>query len=153
MSNWRPQPVTVWLSDVTCTFGGDAADHAIRRRPAPPWWRGDRRPRHGRAQPLLLREAFIRFATGNRLAMSVSVQVRRYGGRFDGVLFDRDGTLVRDIPYNGDPDRVEPMPGAADAVTRLRAFGYRLGVVSNQSGIGRGLLDAAAVARVNARID
>src|SRR5689334_21595808 len=50
--------------------------------------------------PLLLREAFIRFATGNRFAMSVSVQVRRYGGRFDGVLFDRDGTLVRDIPYN-----------------------------------------------------
>jgi len=85
--------------------------------------------------------------------MSVSVQVRRYGGRFDGVLFDRDGTLVRDIPYNGDPDRVEPMPGAADAVARLRASGYRLGVVSNQSGIGRGLLDAAAVARVNARID
>lgn len=85
--------------------------------------------------------------------MSVSVQVRRYGGRFDGVLFDRDGTLVRDIPYNGDPDRVEPMPGAAEAVARLRAAGYRLGVVSNQSGIGRGLLDAGAVARVNARID
>jgi HAD superfamily hydrolase (TIGR01662 family) len=85
--------------------------------------------------------------------MSVSVQVRRYGGRFDGVLFDRDGTLVRDIPYNGDPDRVEPMPGAAEAVARLRASGYRLGVVSNQSGIGRGTLDAAAVARVNARID
>ena len=85
--------------------------------------------------------------------MSVSVQVRRYGGRFDGVLFDRDGTLVRDIPYNGDPARVEPMPGATDAVARLRASGYRLGVVSNQSGIGRGLLDAPAVARVNARID
>ena len=27
------------------------------------------------------------------------------------VLFDRDGTLIRDVPYNGDPDRVEPMPG------------------------------------------
>jgi histidinol-phosphate phosphatase family protein len=45
------------------------------------------------------------------------------------------------------------MPGAAEAVARLRAAGLRLGVVSNQSGIGRGLLDAAAVARVNARID
>ncbi len=85
--------------------------------------------------------------------MSVSVQVRRYGGRFDGVLFDRDGTLVRDIPYNGDPDRVEPMPGAAAAVARLREAGYRIGVVSNQSGIGRGMLDEDAVARVNARID
>jgi HAD superfamily hydrolase (TIGR01662 family) len=92
-------------------------------------------------------------APGTRLAMSVSVQVRRYGGRFDGVLFDRDGTLVRDIPYNGDPDRVEPMPGAAAAVARLREAGYRIGVVSNQSGIGRGMLDDDAVARVNARID
>ncbi len=85
--------------------------------------------------------------------MSVSVQLGRLGGRFDAALLDRDGTLVRDVPYNGDPDRVEPMPGAADAVARLRAAGLRLGVVSNQSGIGRGLLDAAAVARVNARID
>jgi histidinol-phosphate phosphatase family protein len=85
--------------------------------------------------------------------MSVSVQVSRYGSRFDGVLFDRDGTLVRDIAYNGDPDRVEPMPGAAPAVARLRAAGFRVGVVSNQSGIGRGLLDADTVARVNARID
>ena len=85
--------------------------------------------------------------------MSVSVQVRPHGGRFDGILFDRDGTLVRDIPYNGDPERIEPMPGAAAAVARLRAAGYRIGVVSNQSGIGRGMLDAAAVARVNARID
>nr|WP_203916573.1 HAD-IIIA family hydrolase [Rugosimonospora africana] len=85
--------------------------------------------------------------------MSVSVQLDRSGSRFDAALLDRDGTLVRDVPYNGDPDRVEPMPGAAEAVARLRDAGLRLGVVSNQSGIGRGLLDAAAVARVNARID
>ena len=31
------------------------------------------------------------------------------------VLVDRDGTIVKDVPYNGDPDRVEPMPGAAAA--------------------------------------
>ncbi|GAA5183197.1 HAD-IIIA family hydrolase [Rugosimonospora acidiphila] len=60
---------------------------------------------------------------------------------------------MRDVPYNGDPDRVEPMPGAAEALARLRARGLRLGVVSNQSGIGRGHIDEAAVARVNARID
>ena len=38
---------------------------------------------------------------------------------FDAVLFDRDGTLVVDVPYNGDPERVEPVPGAADAVLVL----------------------------------
>ena len=36
------------------------------------------------------------------------------------VLFDRDGTLVRDVPYNGRPGPGEPMPGAASATARLR---------------------------------
>ena len=39
------------------------------------------------------------------------------------VLFDRDGTLIADVPYNGDPERVEPMPGAREALDRLRAAG------------------------------
>jgi len=69
------------------------------------------------------------------------------------VLFDRDGTLVVDVPYNGDPDRVELMPGARDALDRLRAAGVRIGVVSNQSGVGRGLLSRAEVESVNARLD
>ena len=57
------------------------------------------------------------------------------------VLFDRDGTLVQDMPYNGDPAAVRPMPGAEAALAKLRAAGIPLGVISNQSGIGRGLLD------------
>ena len=69
------------------------------------------------------------------------------------MLFDRDGTLVRDVPYNGDPERVVPMPGARDALDRLRAAGLRLAVVSNQSGIARGLVSATDVQRVNARIE
>jgi len=69
------------------------------------------------------------------------------------VLFDRDGTLVEDIPYNGDPDRVLPVPGAREALDRLRGAGLRLGVVSNQSGIARGLLTATQVAAVNARVE
>jgi HAD superfamily hydrolase (TIGR01662 family) len=71
----------------------------------------------------------------------------------DTVLFDRDGTLVRDVPYNGDPDAVVPVPGARAALDRLRARGLRIGVVSNQSGIARGLLTAAQVDAVNARVD
>jgi HAD superfamily hydrolase (TIGR01662 family) len=69
------------------------------------------------------------------------------------VLFDRDGTLVVDVPYNGDPDRVEPVRGARSAVQRLRRAGVRVGVVSNQSGVARGLLTAAQVEAVNARVD
>lgn len=56
------------------------------------------------------------------------------------MLLDRDGTLVVDVPYNDDPARVTPMPSARRALSRLRRAGLRLGVVTNQSGIGRGLV-------------
>jgi histidinol-phosphate phosphatase family protein len=73
--------------------------------------------------------------------------------RPDAVLLDRDGTLVVDVPFNGDPDRVVPMPGARRALERLHAAGVRTAVVTNQSGIARGLLAARDVAAVNARIE
>jgi histidinol-phosphate phosphatase family protein len=69
------------------------------------------------------------------------------------VLLDRDGTLVVDVPYNGDPARVTPVPGARAALDRLRAAGVALAVVSNQSGVARGLLTHAQVAAVNRRIE
>jgi len=69
------------------------------------------------------------------------------------VLFDRDGTLIVDVPYNGDPALVRPMPTAVEAVRAVRAAGLGVGVVSNQSGIARGLVTAEQVAAVNARVD
>jgi histidinol-phosphate phosphatase family protein len=69
------------------------------------------------------------------------------------VLFDRDGTLVHDVPYNGDPDRVVPVAGARAAVDRLRAAGVPLAVISNQSGVGRGVLSRAAVEAVNRKVE
>ncbi len=69
------------------------------------------------------------------------------------MLFDRDGTLVEDVPYNGDPSRVELRPGAFDAVRSLRDAGLLTALVSNQSGIARGLLTAGQVDAVNARVD
>jgi D-glycero-D-manno-heptose 1,7-bisphosphate phosphatase len=69
------------------------------------------------------------------------------------VLFDRDGTLVHDVPYNGDPARVEPMGQAVEALQELRRRGLATGVISNQSGVARGLLTLDQVNSVNARID
>ncbi|MFJ6913190.1 D-glycero-alpha-D-manno-heptose-1,7-bisphosphate 7-phosphatase [Streptomyces sp. NPDC101133] len=69
------------------------------------------------------------------------------------VLFDRDGTLVHDVPYNGDPDRVRPVEGAREAVALLREHGVRVGVVTNQSGVARGLISDGDVRRVNRRVD
>jgi D-glycero-D-manno-heptose 1,7-bisphosphate phosphatase len=69
------------------------------------------------------------------------------------VLFDRDETLVVDVPFNGDPERVEPVPNARELLDRLRAAGLPLAVVSNQSGIGRGLITPQEVDAVNRRVD
>ncbi|MEA2689860.1 MAG: hypothetical protein QOD51_2467 [Candidatus Eremiobacteraeota bacterium] len=69
------------------------------------------------------------------------------------VLFDRDGTLVVDVPYNGDPARVRPMPGALDALGRLRAAGIATAMISNQSGIALGKISRDDVDAVNARVE
>jgi histidinol-phosphate phosphatase family protein len=73
--------------------------------------------------------------------------------RPEAVLLDRDGTLVVDVPYNGDPEWVVPVAGAHRALDRLRAAGVRTAVVTNQSGIARGLVSPEQVAAVNARIE
>jgi HAD superfamily hydrolase (TIGR01662 family) len=86
----------------------------------------------------------------------------RFAGRGDrgavsstprAVLFDRDGTLIEDVPYLADPQRVRPMPGARRTLNQLRRRGVAVGVVSNQSGIARGLIAVDELERVNARVD
>jgi histidinol-phosphate phosphatase family protein len=69
------------------------------------------------------------------------------------VLLDRDGTLVVDVPYNGEPARVVPVEGARPALDRLRAAGIPLAVVTNQSGVGRGYMTREQLRAVNERIE
>ncbi|MEU4835987.1 HAD-IIIA family hydrolase [Streptosporangium sp. NPDC023615] len=69
------------------------------------------------------------------------------------VLFDRDGTLIRNVPYNADPGLVEPVPGAREALERLRRAGVPTGVVTNQSGVARGLITPEQLDRVNAEVE
>jgi len=68
------------------------------------------------------------------------------------VLFDRDGTLVHDVPYNGDPNLVCPVRDALAVLDVLRSSGILVGVISNQSGVGRGLLTMKQVCAVNDRV-
>jgi D-glycero-D-manno-heptose 1,7-bisphosphate phosphatase len=54
------------------------------------------------------------------------------------VFLDRDGTLMEDPGYVGDPALVRVFPGVGEALRRLKSGGYRLVIITNQSGIGRG---------------
>jgi D-glycero-D-manno-heptose 1,7-bisphosphate phosphatase len=69
------------------------------------------------------------------------------------VFLDRDGTLIQEAHYLSDPGGVRLLPGAAAALGRLRAAGYVLVVVTNQSGIARGLYTEDEYRRVAARLD
>ena len=54
------------------------------------------------------------------------------------IFLDRDGTLMRDVDYCGDPGEVEVFPGATEALWKVKGAGYKLIIITNQSGIARG---------------
>lgn len=69
------------------------------------------------------------------------------------VFLDRDGTIIRDTEYLRDPEQVELLPGAAAAIRRLNEAGWPVIVITNQSGIARGLLTEQDYERVRMRVD
>ncbi len=68
------------------------------------------------------------------------------------IFLDKDGTLIDDVPYNVDPDRMTLAPGAAAGVRRLSGLGYRFLVISNQPGVAQGRFDAGALEPVRQRL-
>ena len=68
------------------------------------------------------------------------------------IFFDRDDTLIKDVPYNSDPDLVSLMPGAKNICFELKKRGYLLFIISNQSGVGRGKITEEQVSAVNQRV-
>jgi D-glycero-D-manno-heptose 1,7-bisphosphate phosphatase len=68
------------------------------------------------------------------------------------VFLDRDGTLMREVNYCADPKQVEILPGVTEALLRLKAGGYKLIVISNQAGIGRGYFTEAQYRAVEAEV-
>jgi D-glycero-D-manno-heptose 1,7-bisphosphate phosphatase len=68
------------------------------------------------------------------------------------VVLDRDGTIVVDRDYLADPEALEFLPGAAEGLRHLHRRGYRLVIISNQSGIARGLFSLERLEQINARL-
>jgi len=71
----------------------------------------------------------------------------------EGLVFlDRDGTLIQNIPFLGDPDQVKLLPGVVEGLARLHQAGYRLVIATNQQGIGLGYFSLRDMIAVNQRM-
>jgi D-glycero-D-manno-heptose 1,7-bisphosphate phosphatase len=68
------------------------------------------------------------------------------------VVLDRDGTIVVDRHYLADPDDLELAPGAAVGLRRMSAMGFRLVVITNQSGIARGFFSLSRLEEIHQRL-
>ena len=130
-------------ADATAPLGGG---HRIVRAPVP-------------CSPCLLRECPI----DHRCMGGISVE-RVFGEAQDvleagesargrpAAFLDRDGTIIEELGYLGDPDQIRFIPGAIEALRALQRAGFRLVVITNQAGVARGLLTEADVHRVNERL-
>ena len=68
------------------------------------------------------------------------------------VLLDRDGTLIRDVPFLNDPAGVELLPGVGEGLAALQAAGFALAIVTNQQGVGLGYSTAGQMIAVNQQL-
>jgi D-glycero-D-manno-heptose 1,7-bisphosphate phosphatase len=68
------------------------------------------------------------------------------------ICLDRDGTLIEDVGYPRDPAKVRLVAGAAEALGILKNHGFLLVLISNQSGIGRGIITQQEADRVHQRV-
>jgi D-glycero-D-manno-heptose 1,7-bisphosphate phosphatase len=68
------------------------------------------------------------------------------------VFLDKDGTLVVNVPYNVDPEKIHLAPGAIEGLPLLTSAGFRLLVISNQSGVARGYFEEEVLRPVETRL-
>jgi histidinol-phosphate phosphatase family protein len=68
------------------------------------------------------------------------------------VFLDRDGTIARDVPYCSRPEDFELLPGAAEGIKLLNEHGFKVVVVTNQSGIARGYFTEETLAKIHKKM-
>src|SRR6266576_3615636 len=72
--------------------------------------------------------------------------------RVPAVFFDRDGTIMQDADYCSDPEQVQIFPGVPESLRCLKSNGFKLIIITNQSGIGRGFFTTEQYRAVEAEV-
>lgn len=68
------------------------------------------------------------------------------------VFLDKDGTLIENVPYNVDPNLISLLPGVKEGLLSLKEVGFKLIVVSNQSGVAKGLFKMSSLRNVEEKL-
>jgi D-glycero-D-manno-heptose 1,7-bisphosphate phosphatase len=69
------------------------------------------------------------------------------------IFLDKDGTVIKDVPYNVDPDKITLLPGTTAGLQLLQSAGYLLIMVTNQAGVARGYFTEAKLPAVKNKLD
>ena len=69
------------------------------------------------------------------------------------VFMDRDGTINEDTGYLNDPSQLKLIPGAAQAIAQAKKMGYKVIIITNQSGIARGIFSESTLERIHERLN
>jgi histidinol-phosphate phosphatase family protein len=88
----------------------------------------------------------------NHTEMQSNAKMRELDEQSPAVFVDRDGTLIDDADYCSDPKQVEVIKGVPEALRKLKRAGYKIIVITNQSGIGRGFFTVDQYRAVEAEV-
>lgn len=72
--------------------------------------------------------------------------------RNKAIFLDKDGTLIKDVPYNVNPDLVELLPGVAEGLSLLKQAGFDLIVISNQAGVAKGRFKLSSLKKIEKKL-
>jgi rfaE bifunctional protein nucleotidyltransferase chain/domain len=87
-----------------------------------------------------------------QLGLYAEPEPSRRTGDWPVVFLDRDGTLIRNVPFLNSPSKVELLPGVGEGLRKLQDQGFRLVVVTNQQGLGLGYFDYETFVQINSRM-